>query len=285
MDQDGLLFVLQGEAGIGKTRLAEEFSARVRIRGAAVLTVRCWQGETNLAYGPFVEGLRSAVKDTEAAARLAKIPAHMLAEAARLLPELADIREVLPSLPPLDGPGAQSRFFEGLGQVLMALCSGPCPGVLFIDDLHWADTTSLDLVTYLVRRLRGRPLFILASWRGEQLPAGHRLRSLIAEAQQEGRGELLELSRLSEAEALELIRSTPSDAALSNEIGERVYRETEGQPFFLVEYLATLRSAQRDATGDLRWPLPVGVRELLHSRLSGISETGWQLLTSAAVIG
>src|SRR3712207_3351180 len=145
------LVVLEGEAGIGKTRLAEEFVAYAASQGSVTVAARCYPGEMDLAYGPFVEGLSGAIGREGVAARLEEIPVYLLAEASRLLPELAEVFPGLPSPPPLTTPGAQSRFFEGIVQVLLAVCGGPSPGVLFIDDVHWADASSLDLLAYLVQ--------------------------------------------------------------------------------------------------------------------------------------
>lgn len=296
---DGQLIVLEGEAGIGKTRLAEVFVQHARSAGAVALTARCYEGELNLAYGPFVEALRSALSQAEYVARLDRLPAHALSEAARLLPELATLRpgpsalpsaagQVLPPALPLESPGAQTRFFESISQLLLALCGGPPPGLLCLDDLHWADEASLDLLTYLVRRLRGRAVCLLITWRGGQLPENHRLRALLAEAQRAGAGTHLPLSRLSLASVTELVRSAlpHSETAQPSSLIERLYHETEGLPFFLVEYLATITSQKpgfSDADGE--WPLPVGVRGLLQSRLGTVGETGRQLLSAAAVIG
>lgn len=314
---DGHFIALEGEAGIGKTRLAEAFLEHVRDGGAITVAARCYEGEAHLAYGPFVEALRAGVglapqppsermgtrrsSGEGSGTRLANIPPEWLSEAVRLLPELARVRPDLPPAPPLDSPGAQSRFFEAISQAFLALCHGPPPGVVFLDDLHWADEASLDLLTYLVRRLHGRPMCLLATWRGENLPPGHRLRHLMAEAQRAGLATLTPLSRLSLSAVTELVRSAPLTPNTGLEPGwregpgekgrrneealpERLYRETEGLPFFLIEYLAMIAQGA-DAPGAGEWSLPRGVRALLHSRLAGVSETGSQLLSAAAVIG
>ncbi|MDQ4127724.1 MAG: AAA family ATPase [Actinomycetota bacterium] len=282
----GHAVVLEGEAGIGKTRLAEELLAHARDWGAAIVSARCYPGEENLAYGPFVEGLSAAIGQGDRAARLEELPAHALTEAARLLPELAESHPELSPPPPLDTPGAQSRFFEGISQVLLMVCRGEQPGVLFVDDLHWADDASLDLLAYLVRRLHGRPLCVLLTWRGEEISSDHRLRGLLAEARRAGTATLLTLPRMSPSAVEELARSIASkeSADLPDGLGKRLYEETEGLPLFVQEYLTAIaRGALPSGTTD--WSLPGGVRDLLHGRLQGISETGWQLLTSAAAIG
>ncbi len=281
---DGHFIILEGEAGVGKTRLAEEFLTYVWARGGATIAARCYEGEMNLAYGPFIEGLRAAVAEPGRSGGLTDLPAYWLSEATRLLPELASMFPYLPPAPPLDNPGAQSRFFEGLSQVILSLSRSPQPGVLFFDDLHWADEASLDLLTYLVRRLRGRPLCILVTWRSEQLSVSHHLQHLLVEAQRAGLATRLRLPRLSRSAVMELVRSiTAAGVEPSETLGERLYGETEGLPFFLVEYLATM--VQGTEADGSNWSMPGSVRDLLHSRLATVSETGWQLLTTAAIIG
>jgi DNA-binding SARP family transcriptional activator len=282
---NGHLIVLQGEAGIGKTRLAEEYLGYAQTQGAITITARCYEGETHLAYSLFIEGLRAVLNRPEISARLAEIPDHCLSEVARLLPELTSLHPGLPPASPLDSPGAQSRFFEGIHQLLLALCRGPQPGVILLEDLHWADAASLDLLTYLVRRLRGRPLCLLVTCRSESSGSISRLHQLLVEAQRLGAATVLSLPRLSPAAVAELVGYTVVGAKLaeSDRLETRLYQETEGLPFFLVEYLTVL--AKNGEAAGVDWSMPGGVRGLLQSRLAGVSETGWQLLTTAAVIG
>jgi predicted ATPase len=282
---NGHLIALQGEAGIGKTRLAEEYLAYVQAQGGVTITARCYEGETHLAYSLFIEGLRAVLGQADTVARLAEVPDHWLSEAARLLPELASLRPGLPPASPLDSPGAQSRFFEGIHQLLLALCRGPQPGVMLLEDLHWADAASLDLLTYLVRRLRGRPLCLLVTCRSESAGSTSRLHQLLVEAQRLGVATVLSLPRLNPAAVAELIGSAAVGTKLAeaDRLETRLFQETEGLPFFLVEYLTIL--AKNDEAAGADWSMPGGVRGLLQSRLAGVSETGWQLLTTAAVIG
>lgn len=281
----GVFVAVEGEAGIGKTRLAEEFLAQVRSQGAMIVTVRCYEGESNVAYGPVADGLRSALAQPACADRLDALPAHWLAEAARLLPELHALRPGLPPPPPLDAPGAQSRFLEGLRQVLSAVCQGAAPNVLFFDDMHWADAASLDLLAYLVRRLAGQPLFILATWRSDEGPTVSRLRSLVADAQRAGAGAALILHRLAPADVLDIVRSlSAAGADLPDSMGDRLCRETEGLPLFLVAYLEDLaQQPEKGAQGE--WRVPRGVADLLRARLDAVGDAARQALQAAAVIG
>jgi DNA-binding SARP family transcriptional activator/Tfp pilus assembly protein PilF len=263
---DGRVAVLEGEAGIGKTRLAEELVADARERGAAVLAGRAYEEESALAYGPLVAALRERLH--EDSSWVGAVPERALAEAARLLPDLSAAAP-----PPLDGPAAQARFLDGVWETLAVAAAGAAPGILFVDDAQWADEATIGLVAYGLRRLAGRPLLVLLTWRTPP-PAG--LRHIIAELERADSGIVLLLDRLSEGEVGELLAATRPGAAPG--LARRLYEETEGLPFLLVEYLNTLGD-------DPAWPLPAGARELLLARLDAVGETARQVLAAAAVIG
>lgn len=293
----GYTFALEGEAGVGKTALAEEFLAGVEGQGAVVFRFRCYPGENNLAYAPFIAGLRAALSGEDGTSRIARVLPAWLSEAARLAPELSVKYPDLPSPPPLDGPGANARFFEGVSQVLFGLSESdlsrlagppgvsPLPGVLFFDDLHWADSSSLDLLAYLERRMPGRGLFLLAIWRSEGTPVDGRLQQLAAEGARAGQSDSLRLNRLGEREVTELVRSRQTaQNRLPEPVIKRLYNEAEGLPFFVVEYLAMLVNQSEPQAGEV-WDIPRNIRELLHSRLAALDDMARQVVTAAAAIG
>ena len=273
--ETGRFVVVEGEAGIGKTRLAEEFLTYARARGAVTAVARCNAGQADLAFAPFIELLRALVAPgQDLAGRLQAMPASWLGEASRLLPELVRPEGSAPGIQPLDSSGAQVRFFEAISQMVLTACEGPAPAVIVFDDLHWADEASVGLLAYLVRRLYNRPVCIVATWRSEEVAVGHRLRLLLSECQRSGFATALTPQRLGVREVAELVKAASADLAPSpDKLEERLHNWTNGLPFFVVEYLSTL--IRGEATGIEEWPTPTTVKDLLISRLSTVDETGW----------
>ena len=274
----GRVALIEGEAGIGKSRLAEEFVATSRHAGAAVATARCHSEETRLAFGAVTELMRSALEARDTS-WMHDVPRHWLTECARLLPELLAFDLGVSPPTPLDDPGAQARFFEGIASFLTAACDSSPAGILFVDDLHWADESSMDALLYLAGRLKDRQLLLMATVRSEEPLRSQRARHLL-NADRSATNSHLVLERLTLAEVRELVTVVrEQDASLS----DRLYEETEGLPYFLVEYLAALEEGADPDSPN--WSPPSGVRELVASRLERLNEMTLQVLTTAAIIG
>lgn len=282
---DGQVCFIEGEIGVGKTRLAEEFLDHVRVQGAKIFEAYCYEGEANLAFGPIMAGFNTVLSLSGSAQLLKKVPLHWLSETARLVPEMYTlIPESSPALP-MDDPGAQARFFEGLRQVLFHLLKNESPGVFFLDDLQWADSASLEWLIYLSRRLKGTGLFLLVTCRDDILRSDHPIRQLFAETTRAGIAKHIHLKRLVESEVAELVNSTEGlSQKLPVEFTQRLYQESEGLPLIAVGYLAGFVH-KGDQQQELTWATPGSVQDVLSARLAGVSETANQLLTTAAVIG
>jgi DNA-binding SARP family transcriptional activator len=282
----GRLVVLQGEAGIGKTRLAREFISDRRNHGAVTAEARGREDESHLPFGLIVSLLRSAVGLTGAPGNIGgsldDLPARHLTEAHRLLPEIADRWPHLPPALGMDGLGAQHRFYDGVVETVTAAVAGAgtVPGILLFDDLHWADEASVELFTFLVHRLRHRPILVLATWRPEGISSTHRLHRMVSETRREGLTTALQLSRLGPGEVEELARAADLADLSREETVTRLHEETEGVPFFVVEYLAVAGSSEEGEP-----PFPQGVQDLLTSRVAPLGDTAQQLLGAAAVLG
>lgn len=269
----GTVIVVEGEAGIGKTRLARELVALAENDGAYVFAARAHQGEGALPYALIADLLAQVLPHRD----LHRLPRTARAEAARLVPGY------LPDEQPtsgIDDTGGLARFFDG---ALTALAGGSVEEertLVFLDDLHWCDAASLDLLTYMVRRLAETPLTLLLSWRTEEVDHGHPLRTVVADARREERATTVSLSRLAQEDVSELVRdATELDENAVTQVTASLMRETEGIPFFVVEYLAV-----RDPDAAATWAMPSTIKELLRSRTELVGQTARQVLGAAAVI-
>lgn len=266
----GGVVLVEGEAGIGKTRLVEDFLATLRMDGVQVLEARAFQEESGLAYGPVCDALRTRLHSGRE--WVSGVDDRKLGEAARLLPELLEGSRLPDPLP--GGPGAETRFLSAVWDTLVSAAEGPRPGVLFLDDAQWADDATIALLAFGLRRLTDRPLVLVMAGR---TPYEHALRRSAAAAIVEGRGAVVHLERLSEAAVAELLRATRGED-VPPAVALQLWERTEGVPLFVLEYLRTL-----DHSGE--WPVPAGARELVRARLGPVTETARQTLSAAAVIG
>lgn len=292
------LIMIEGEAGIGKTRLASEF---LQDAGVLALVGAAHELEQALPYQPVIEALRSLLVHPEWAqvqARMlqpgpaAGLPMVWLAEMARLVPELvlADRQESAgafshpPTLPDI----AESRLWEGVSQFLRML-SSHWPIALFLDDLQWADTSTLALLGYLVRQAPDMPIFFLATAR----PFGPRS-PLAGLAQILARGDhlaRLPLARLGSDDVAALARTI--SPAFTYPLSSWLMRNSEGNPYVIAEMVRFARASQiLSSNGALNLaalsdtPLvPPNIYSLNLSRIARLSALARRLLDAAAVQG
>ena len=240
-DGNPLSLCVGGEAGVGKTRLVSEFTRRVRAQGGCVLTGGCIDlAEASLPYAPVVEALRGLARELQPPAVEELLgPGRPLL--ARLLPELARPEEPTGSTPPVTS-SAQAALFEAFLALLERLADRSRTA-LVVEDLHWADHSTLDLVAFLVRNVPAA-LVVVLTYRTDELHRGHRLRPFLAGLDRSGRVERLELSRFDRAETGHLLAailgSRPDD-----ELAEDIYQRSEGNAFFAEELLAAAREGCR----------------------------------------
>jgi DNA-binding SARP family transcriptional activator len=260
----GAVLAIEGEAGIGKTRLLEELA-----RGNdGLVFVGAYQGEAGLAYGLIHEVIDIALR-TGGEERLAAVSPDALSQAARLFSDLA------PGSPPADdtdATAARTRLFDGVARTISTLCAGKA---LVIDDVHWADEASIELLSYLTRRLDRLGMTLVVTWRTEELPPGHGLRRVVSAAHRHGDGVLVRLDRLDAAAVGHLAAAVLGDD-VDPGVVDVVFAETEGLPFFVVEYLTSMQEGR---------PGSVEVPDILESRLTGLSDIARQVASAAAVIG
>ncbi len=241
--------VIEGESGIGKTRLAREFLAWAASKGADLLQGRAYENAGNLPYQPVIQALRTRLDQENAPEDL--LPDIWLSELSRLVPELRDRYPDLP-VPMSVGELAQANMFEAVAQLTLAL-QARAPLIFFIDDLHWIDLASMDLLQYCHLRwvethARALTLFTL---RPEDLdssgPRATRFNSFL----QDFKVRRIQLSLLSASDLLNLIHqlggrrpaiapqpeSAASEDMAARELSDWLYEQTSGQPLYIVETL------------------------------------------------
>ena len=239
----GTTVLVSGEAGIGKTRLASELATRARDAGFDVLLGRSIDlVGTELPYQPFVEALRplrgSRRPDGEAA-------------------------------------GTQLRVFEDT-LALLTDQAAVSPVLLVLEDLHWADISTLDLVVFLAHDLDDRPVLLLATYRADEPASAERMRRLADRVQRSGSAVLLELGPL-EHEELAALLAARTEGSLPARLTAEVVARAEGNPFFAEELLA--------AAGDPTAELPRGLRDLMLQRVTRLDARTQALLRVAAAAG
>jgi AAA ATPase domain len=260
--------LVAGEAGIGKTRLVTEALGHAAGLGVVALAGGCLDvGEGVLAYAPMVEALRP-LAGLLGPGELERVLGGAGEELARLVPELG-ARDAAGRAGQLE----PSRLFELLLGMLHRIAERT-PVLLVVEDLHWADQSTRDLLGFLVRNLRAGVALVLTC-RSDELGPGHPLRPFLAELNRGGRAERLELGRLGRRELAELVAGIlggPPSPGLAREILTR----SEGNPFFAEELLAARREGTR---------LPPALRDLLLARVDALPEPAQRMLAAAAVAG
>lgn len=261
-----------GEAGIGKSRLVETVADRARSSGARVLVGFCVDlGGGGLPYGPLAEMLGELADELDRST-LRKLLGPAAADLGSLLPglDLAGRDQTDASAAPF----SQARLFELLLGVLARLGERR-PTLLMIEDLHWADAATRDLVAFWGRRLRLGRVLVVTTHRSDELSPSHPLRPVLAELARAPRVERIELAGLSReelGEQLAGILGRPAEERLLDEIHTRC----EGNPFFAEELLAGVSAPGR---------LPDSLREILLARADRLGEPAQRTVRRAAVVG
>ncbi|MFE0187357.1 BTAD domain-containing putative transcriptional regulator [Streptomyces sp. NPDC058989] len=284
-----------GPAGVGKTRLLLELVPRLEAAGAAqagtdqdgadleVIWSHCFLDEGVPPYWLWTQILRRLSTTRPEAFREAAKPFGALL--APLMPERAS----RPGGPAPESDWGQARFLthDAVCEVLLALAAQR-PLVLLLEDLHWADTASLDLLRLLSSRSQGHPIGIVLTAREYEVESDATLRRMLSEVLRGPRTETLRLGGLSRHAVAALVVAQ-AGPGVDAEVVEVLHRRSEGNPYFVMQLLSLLgdaRSLRRpDAVDVLLTRVPTGVREALHQRFAALPETVLCVLRLCAVIG
>ena len=284
----GRMVTLVGEPGIGKTRTAQELATYAGLRQAQVLWGRCYEGEGAPPYWPWVQAIRSYVRDVDQE----QLRSEMGAGAADIAEVVSDVREQLPGLdapPQLEPEQARFRLFDSITAFLKNAARRR-PLVLVLDDLHWADHPSLLLLEFVARELANARVLVIGAYRDMELSRQHPLSRTLGELTRERLFQRVLLRGLDQEDVRRFVELA-SGVNPPSGLTEAVHRQTEGNPLFVTEVVRLLvqegeltqdKPGQRDS-----WSvrIPEGVREVIGRRLDRLSERCNETLTIASVVG
>jgi DNA-binding SARP family transcriptional activator len=272
--------MLIGEAGIGKTRLAEELLAWVGRQGMTSAHARCYAAEGELAYAPVATWLR-ADPFRGALSRLTDI---WLTEVTRWVPDLLVERPELAPPGPLTEAWQRQRLFEALARAILGARQ---PLLLLLDDLQWCDRETLEWLHYLLRFDARARLLIVGTVRPEETPPAHPLEALLAALRRDGQVTEIALGPLDAAGTV-LLAGHLAGGDLNAELAVHLYRETEGNPLFVVEAMRMGVGEAKDTGPPVTlhgFGISPTVQAVITARLAQLSPQAHELVGLAAVIG
>jgi hypothetical protein len=282
-DGFGSIALVSGEPGIGKSRLSDEAAARARDWGVRTLWGRCWEAGGAPAYWPWIQCLRTFLRETNPQ----ELEALLLPERADLSQILPEIRSLIPNIPEppvVDPETSRFRLFDATAGLLTDLAQDR-PALVILDDLHAADAPSLLLLRFIATVISSSRLVVIGTYRDVGLPSGHSLVEAVADLERSPSTERLHLGGLTQAEVARLIEAAGGEADPG--LVAVVHRETEGNPLFVGEVLRLLGSEGQLSRRQIpdRVPIPETVREVILRRLGQLSEDTRQVLPLASVVG
>lgn len=288
--EGGQTLLVAGEAGIGKSRLVAEARSRAARLDLSVLQGNCYEPDRSLPYAPVLDLLR-ALLSTHSAEELERFWSPTAGELATVLPELAARLPGITPAPPLDPEQEKRRLFNALASFFGALASAQ-PALIVMEDLHWADDTTLEFLLFLARRIPSRRALLFLTYRSDEVHGG--LGHLLAGLDRERLATELALPHLTSSDVDTMIRAIfDLQRPVRPEFREVIHRLTEGNPFFIEEVLKSLITAgdiyyidgawDRKPLSELR--IPRTVQDAVQRRSAQLSEEARETLKVAAVAG
>jgi tetratricopeptide (TPR) repeat protein/transcriptional regulator with XRE-family HTH domain len=282
----GHTVLIEGEPGIGKSRLMHEVAHFAAAQGVPTLATNCYEIERATPYQPVIDLVMRAL-DHLSDASLRTLAPVALAELAALVPEIG---ERVPGLPPLsnDFPEVrQARLPRAVDQLLEAARGGRAL-ILMVDDIQWADDASAQVLQVLARRASRRAVLVVYAYRDEDVDSDERLAQQVESLRREAGARRLALARLEPAQTETLVAALAAANPGTAGLAERLHRETAGNPFFLISILQSLSEGQmqiESSAGTVTGLLPDALRAAVRARLAHVPKDLRPLLETAAVLG
>lgn len=278
----GRLLMLAGEPGIGKTRIAQEATLRARALGFATAFGRCYESQQSVPYYPFLDALSTVYRASPAGVR------SQIAQRWPLLPRLIPAAGSSPSGSQFGSQDEQQRLFWSVTEFLRQMAEER-PLALFLDDLQWADSSSIELLQHVARHTRSSAIYLLGTYRDVDVGRDHLLQRAMLELAREHLLERVTVASLDANDTASLVADrVGSEVAAS--FASAIHERTDGNPFFTEEIVRSLlergevrpEEAQPDAR-DVE--IPETVRATISQRLIRLADTTQDILRSACVLG
>ena len=290
---DGRVLLVSGEPGIGKTRLVRELMTQVQVAGARVLMGECY-AEGGVPYAPVASLIYQGIACLEAGnGRSPVLPDRVLADLITLAPELRMRYPMIPPNPSLDPQTEQQRTYESVLALLSAV-SALAPTMAILDDVHWADSGTLYLLRHLARRSRAANLRLLlvAMYREVELDEALPWHEVLLDLTRERLATRVKLGRLTREQTRDLLYAL-FEEEITPEFLDGIYKETEGNPFFVEEVCKTLVEEGKLYFKDGSWQrppmteiiVPQSVRIAIQARVAKLSEPAQEILRLASILG
>ena len=228
---EGRFVVVSGEAGVGKTRLVTELSLEAARLGCSVLWGGCSEAELSLPYLPFIEAIGNHLA-TEDSTALGDRLGPSRGPLGQLFPQLAGE----PAEIPADAAQGKLRLFEAIVALLTEVGRRRTL-VMVVEDVHWADDSTRELLDHLARRLVPVPVLVVVTFRSDELHRRHPFQPTLHAWKRSGVAEIVDLEPLSEAGITEMVAAILGNGEVDRELNELLFQRSEGNPFVLEEML------------------------------------------------
>lgn len=300
----GGVLLIEGEAGVGKTRLLQQLQEDATWRGVEVLAGSGHEQGNGAPYGALRRALRAGLSPLRAAQLDALVEDVWLGALSRIVPQLNEWLPELPPAAPLRPADEQQRLQEATIRIFLAL-SEIAPHLFILDDAHWADQSTLEALAKAAPRLADHGFLLAVSYRSEPARDRPALWDVVRRLDQSGRGRRLVLSRLDAAETAQLVKKGLGRVEAGPEFEARLFRETGGNPLFVLETLRALqdqgaltrheggvwRASEQVTPGEgvtgrrRELPLSARLQQVIAGRLDRLEPAVRDVLEAAAVFG